>query len=56
MGKEVIEVYIESLRTHGEDVSTEEMALEYTLEGEDFSPRVTSIKRGTSLTSNTISE
>ncbi|WP_457555912.1 type II toxin-antitoxin system HicB family antitoxin [Candidatus Pyrohabitans sp.] len=31
MAKEAIEVYIESLREHGEEVPTEEGTLEYTL-------------------------
>lgn len=31
MAKEAIEVYIESLREHGEDIPTEEGTLEYTL-------------------------
>ena len=31
MAKEAVELYIESLRAHGEDVPTEESTLEYTL-------------------------
>ena len=31
MAKEAIEVYVESLREHGEDIPTEEGILEYTL-------------------------
>jgi len=31
MAKDAIEIYIESLREHGEDVPTEEGTLEYTL-------------------------
>ena len=31
MAKEAIELYIESLRAHGEDIPTEEGTLEYTL-------------------------
>jgi len=31
MGKEAIELYIESLRAHGEEIPTEERTFEYTL-------------------------
>jgi antitoxin HicB len=31
MGREAIELYIESLRAHGEEIPTEERTLEYTL-------------------------
>jgi len=31
MGKEAIELYIESLKEHGEEIPTEEGTLEYTL-------------------------
>ena len=31
MAKEAVEVYVESLREHGEDIPTEEGILEYTL-------------------------
>ena len=31
MGKEAIELYIESLRAHGDEIPTDEQTLEYTL-------------------------
>ncbi|MBM3323385.1 type II toxin-antitoxin system HicB family antitoxin [candidate division WOR-3 bacterium] len=31
MAKEAVELYLESLRAHGEDIPTEESTLEYTL-------------------------
>ena len=34
MAKEAIELYIESLREHGEEIPTEERTLEYTLTAE----------------------
>jgi len=31
MAKEAVELYLESLRAHGEDIPTDESTLEYTL-------------------------
>lgn len=36
MAKEAIELYLESLRAHGEDIPTEEETLEYTLAVESY--------------------
>jgi antitoxin HicB len=36
MAKEAIELYIESLREHGEEIPTEERTLEYTLTVEAY--------------------
>lgn len=36
MAREAIELYLESLRAHGEDIPTEEETLEYTLAVESY--------------------
>ncbi|MCI0494104.1 type II toxin-antitoxin system HicB family antitoxin [candidate division KSB1 bacterium] len=36
MAKEAIELFLESLRAHGEDIPTEEKTLEYTLAVESY--------------------
>lgn len=36
MAKEAIELYLESLRAHGEEIPTEEETLEYTLAVESY--------------------
>ncbi len=36
MAREAIDLYLESLREHGEEIPTEESTLEYTLTVEDY--------------------